>query len=32
LIAYFERLNARPSVARVMKEAEPYFAMVPKEN
>ena len=32
LIAYFERLNARPSVARVMKEAEPYFAMVPKET
>ena len=32
LIGYFERLNARPSVARVMKEAEPYFAMVPKET
>jgi glutathione S-transferase len=32
LIAYFERLKARPSVARVMKEAEPYFAMVPKES
>jgi glutathione S-transferase len=28
--AYFERLKARPSVARVMKEAEPYFSMVPK--
>ena len=28
--AYFERLKARPSVARVMKEAEPYFKMVPK--
>jgi glutathione S-transferase len=32
LIAYFERLKARPSVARVMKQAEPYFAMVPKER
>jgi glutathione S-transferase len=30
LTAYFERLKARPSVARVMKEAEPYFNMVPK--
>ena len=29
LTAYFERLKARPSVARVMKEAEPYFSMVP---
>jgi len=29
--AYFERLKARPSFARVMKEAEPYFQMVPKE-
>ena len=28
--AYFERLKARPSIARVMKEAEPYFNMVPK--
>jgi glutathione S-transferase len=28
--AYFERLKARPAVARVMKEAEPYFNMVPK--
>ena len=28
---YFERLKARPSVARVMQEAEPYFSMVPKE-
>ena len=32
LSAYFERLKARPSVARVMKEAEPYFQMVPKES
>ena len=31
LDAYFERLKARPSIARVMKEAEPYFSMVPKE-
>ena len=29
--AYFERLKARPSFARVLKEAEPYFAMFPKE-
>jgi len=28
--AYFERLKARPSVAQVLKEAEPYFNMVPK--
>ena len=28
--AYFERLQARPSFARVLKEAEPYFAMFPK--
>jgi len=28
--AYLERLKARPSVARVMREAEPYFNMVPK--
>lgn len=28
--AYLERLKARPSIARVMKEAEPYFSMVPK--
>ena len=32
LAAYFERLKARPSFARVMKEAEPYFQMVPKES
>ncbi|MEH2531570.1 glutathione S-transferase [Bradyrhizobium sp. AZCC 1588] len=31
LSAYLERLKARPSVARVLKEAEPYFQMVPKE-
>ncbi|MBV8699587.1 glutathione S-transferase family protein [Bradyrhizobium sp.] len=32
LKAYLERLKARPSIARVVKEAEPYFHMVPKEN
>jgi glutathione S-transferase len=29
--AYLERLKARASFARVLKEAEPYFHMVPKE-
>jgi glutathione S-transferase len=29
--AYFGRLKARPSYARVIKEAEPYFAMFPRE-
>ncbi|HEX8796281.1 MAG TPA: glutathione S-transferase family protein [Polyangiaceae bacterium] len=28
--AYLERLKARPSVARVLREAEPYFAMFPR--
>jgi glutathione S-transferase len=32
LAAYFARLKARPSFARVVKEAEPYFQMVPKES
>ena len=32
LRAYFARLKSRPSFARVMKEAEPYFNMVPKES
>ena len=32
LAAYFERLKARPSFARVLKEAEPYFQMVPRER
>jgi len=32
LNAYLERLKARPSVARVVREAEPYFHMVPQEN
>ena len=27
---YFERLKARPSFARVLREAEPYFAMFPQ--
>jgi glutathione S-transferase len=29
LAAYFERLSARPSFARVLEEAKPYFAMFP---
>jgi glutathione S-transferase len=29
--AYFERLKARPSFARVIREAEPYFHMFPQE-
>jgi glutathione S-transferase len=29
--AYFGRLKARPCYARVLKEAEPYFAMFPRE-
>jgi glutathione S-transferase len=32
LTAYLARLKARPSFARVLKEAEPYFAMFPKED
>lgn len=28
--AYLERLMQRPSVARVIEEAQPYFAMIPK--
>ncbi len=32
LAAYLTRLTARPSFARVLKEAEPYFGMFPKEN
>ena len=32
LAAYFQRLKARPSFARVLKEAEPYFSMVPQER
>ncbi len=30
--AYLERLKARPSFARVLKEAEPYFDMFPAED
>jgi glutathione S-transferase len=30
--AYLDRLIARPSFARVLKEAEPYFAMFPSED
>jgi glutathione S-transferase len=29
--AYLKRLKERPSYARALKEAEPYFAMMPKE-
>ncbi|MFJ1257749.1 glutathione S-transferase family protein [Cupriavidus sp. CuC1] len=32
LAAYFERLVARPSVARVLAEARPYFHMFPIKN
>jgi glutathione S-transferase len=32
LTAYLDRLKARPSFARVLKEAEPWFAMFPKED
>ena len=28
--AYFDRLKARPSYARVLKEAQPYFSMFPR--
>jgi glutathione S-transferase len=31
LAAYFDRLKTRPSYARVLKEAEPYFPMFPRE-
>ena len=30
LVAYLNRLKARPSYARALKEAEPYFHMVPR--
>ena len=32
LSAYLDRLMARPSFARVLKEAQPYFALFPMEN
>jgi glutathione S-transferase len=28
--AYLDRLTRRPSFARALKEAQPYFAMIPK--
>jgi glutathione S-transferase len=31
ITAYLERLKERPSIARVLKEAEPYFGMFPTE-
>lgn len=31
MAAYLRRLEARPSFARVLREAEPYFAMFPSE-
>jgi glutathione S-transferase len=31
MTAYFERLKARPSFARAIREAEPYFHMFPQE-
>jgi glutathione S-transferase len=30
--AYLDRLKARPAVARVLKEAEPYFRLFPREG
>jgi len=30
--AYFDRLMQRPSYARVLKEAQPYFALFPRNN
>jgi glutathione S-transferase len=30
LASYLDRLNARPSYARVLREAEPYFHLVPR--
>lgn len=32
LASYLDRLKARPSFTRVLKESEPYFDMVPKER
>ena len=32
LTGYLDRLKARPAFARVLKEAEPYFSMFPKED
>jgi glutathione S-transferase len=32
LVAYFDRLQARPSFARAISEAKPYFHMFPQET
>ena len=32
LAAYLERLRARPSVARVLREAQPFFEYFPLAN
>jgi glutathione S-transferase len=32
VVAYLDRLQARPCFARVLREAEPYFAMFPQES
>jgi glutathione S-transferase len=32
LEAYLGRLKVRPAHARVLREAEPYFSMFPKEE
>ena len=32
LTAYLDRLMARPSFARVLEEAQPYFALFPMER
>ncbi|WP_316205213.1 glutathione S-transferase family protein [Bradyrhizobium sp. SZCCHNS3004] len=32
VLAYLDRLKTRPSVARVLKEAEPYFHQFPQES
>jgi glutathione S-transferase len=32
LVAYLDRLKQRPSYARALKEAEPYFQLFPKEE
>jgi glutathione S-transferase len=32
LLGYLDRLMARPSFARVLEEAQPYFAMFPMER
>jgi glutathione S-transferase len=32
LAAYLDRLMARPSFARVLEEAQPYFSLFPPER